>query len=103
MRRRLERLGGATLLVTVLLTLRAIEQALNTIFNVAQERTWLRKFTDYLSITFTLPLLIAVAVPLKTNFASQLPRLPGLGWIAATFPIWLGFTFLLFVFSKQAN
>ena len=93
--------GGATLLVTVLLTLRSIEQALNTIFNVAQERTWLRKFTDYLSITFTLPLLVAVAVPLKTNLAARLPHLPGLGWVAATLPIWLGFTFLYLFFPNR--
>jgi membrane protein len=93
--------GGATLLVTVLLTLSTIERALNTIFNVAQERSWLRKFTDYLSITFTVPLLLAAAVSLKASLAANLPRLPGLGWIAATVPVWAGFFFLYLFFPNR--
>ena len=93
--------GGATLLVTVLLTLSTIERALNTIFNVPQERPWLRKFTDYLSITFTMPVLLAAAVSLKTSLATNLPRLPGLGWIAAILPIWAGFSFLYLFFPNR--
>jgi membrane protein len=93
--------GGATLLVTVMLTLSTIERALNTIFNVPQERTWIRKFTDYLSITFTIPVLLAAAVPLKTSLAAQLPRLPGIGWIAATLPIWAAFSFLYLFFPNR--
>jgi membrane protein len=94
-------LGGATLLVTVLLTLGTVEQALNIIFNVPQPRTWLRKFTDYLSITFTIPLLLTVAVSLKASFTSSLPRLPGAGWIAATLPVWAGFSFLYLFFPNR--
>jgi membrane protein len=93
--------GGATLLVTVLLTLSTIERALNTIFNVPHERTWIRKFTDYLSIIFTMPVLLAAGVSLKASFASNLPRLPGLGWIAATLPIWVGFSFLYLFFPNR--
>lgn len=92
--------GGATLLVTVLLTLSTIERALNTIFNVPQERPWLRKFTDYLSITFTIPVLLAAAVSLKTSLTTNLPRLPGLGWIVATLPVWAGFSFLYLFFPN---
>ena len=93
--------GGATLLVTVLLTLSTIERALNTIFNVPQERSWIRKFTDYLSITFTMPVLLAVAVSLKASFATHLPHLPGVGWIVATLPIWIGFSFLYLFFPNR--
>jgi membrane protein len=93
--------GGATLLVTVLLTLSTIERALNTIFNVPHERTWIRKFTDYLSMTFTMPVLLAAAVSLKASFATHLPRLPGLGWLAATLPIWIGFSFLYLFFPHR--
>jgi membrane protein len=93
--------GGATLLVTVLLTLSTIERALNTIFNVPQERPWLRKFTDYLSITFTIPVLLVAAVSLKTSLETNLPRLPGLGWIAATLPMWAGFSFLYLFFPNR--
>ena len=45
--------GGAILLVTVVLTLSTVEQAFNSIFNVSRGRTWLRKFSDYLSVVFT--------------------------------------------------
>jgi membrane protein len=93
--------GGATLLVTVLLTLSTIERALNTIFNVPQERSWIRKFTDYLSMIFTIPLLLSVAVSLKTSLATDLPRLPGLGWIVATLPVWAAFSFLYLFFPNR--
>jgi membrane protein len=93
--------GGATLLVTVVWTLSTIERAFNTIFNVPQERSWLRKFTDYLSITFTIPVLLAVAISLKTSLATNLPRLPGLGWIVATLPLWAGFSFLYLFFPNR--
>jgi membrane protein len=93
--------GGATLLVTVLLTLSTIERALNTIFNVPHERSWLRKFTDYLSIIFTVPVLLAVAVSLKSSFATNLPHLPGLGWMAATLPVWVAFSFIYLFFPNR--
>jgi membrane protein len=93
--------GGATLLVTVLLTLGTIEQALNTIFHVPQQRTWLRKFTDYLSITFTTPVLVTAAVSLKASLTTHLPHLPGLGWIAATLPVWFFFSFLYLFFPNR--
>ncbi|HJU29009.1 MAG TPA: YhjD/YihY/BrkB family envelope integrity protein [Candidatus Binataceae bacterium] len=92
--------GGVTLLITVVLTLSTVEQALNVIFNVSLNRPWMRKFTDYLSVTFTVPLLLAVAVPLKTRLATELPHFPGIGWIAATIPIWAGFTFLYLFFPN---
>jgi membrane protein len=93
--------GGASLLITVLLTLSTVERALNTIFNVPKERTWLRKFTDYLSITFTMPILLAVAVSVKSSFATNLSRLPGVGWIVATMPVWIGFSFLYVFFPNR--
>jgi membrane protein len=92
--------GGATLLITVILTLGTIEQALNTIFSVPRGRTWMRKFTDYLSITFTVPLLVTAAVPLKATLQSQMPHLPGLAWMAATIPIWAGFSVLYLFFPN---
>ncbi|MBV8771797.1 MAG: YihY/virulence factor BrkB family protein [Deltaproteobacteria bacterium] len=93
--------GGATLLITVIMTLSTVEQALNTIFNVAQGRSWLRKFTDYLSITFTLPLLIAIALTLQQNFEFNLLRLPVLGWLIALIPVWVGFSFLYLFFPNR--
>jgi membrane protein len=52
-------------------------------------------------MTFTLPVLLAAAVSLKTSFATNLPHLPGLGWIAATLPVWIGFSFLYLFFPNR--
>jgi membrane protein len=93
--------GGVTLLVTVVLTLSTIERALNTIFNVPEARSWQRRFADYLSITFTLPVLLAAAVSVKSSLSANLPRLSGLGWIVATFPVWAGFSFLYLFFPNR--
>jgi len=92
--------GGAVLLVTVILTLGTIEQAFNTIFNVARGRTWLRKFSDYLSVIFTVPLLIVAAVPMRSNVLRAIPHLPGVGWAVSTLMIWLGFSFLYVFFPN---
>lgn len=95
--RALGEVGGAVLLVTVVLTLGTVEQALNNIFNVSHGRSWLRKFSDYLSVTFTVPLLLVAAVPVNRFLINRLPHLPGAGWGASTMMVWAGF-FFLYVF-----
>lgn len=50
--------GLLILLWTVLQLLTNIEESLNLIFGVNRMRSWLRKFTDYLSIVITAPILI---------------------------------------------
>ena len=92
--------GGASLLITVVLTLGTIERSFNNIFNVAQGRTLMRKFTDYLSLVFTLPLLLAAADPIKDKLEFALPDLRLLGWIVATLPVWAGFSFLYMFFPN---
>jgi membrane protein len=87
-------IGGAILLVTVILTLSTIEQAFNSIFNVARGRTWLRKFSDYLSVIFTVPLLVVAAVPVRAHLLRELPQVPGAAWIVSSVMVWAGFTFL---------
>jgi membrane protein len=98
--RSLGEIGGATLLVTTVLTLGAIENALNTIFGVARGRPWLRKFSDYLSVTFTVPLLVAAAAPMRSHLLRALPHLPGAAWAASTMSIWVAFTFLYLFFPN---
>src|SRR5260370_14826585 len=75
----LREVGGAVLLVTVVLTLGTIEQAFNTIFNAARGRTLSRKFSDYLSVTFTVPLLMVAAVAARAEVLRQLAHLPRVG------------------------
>ncbi len=93
--------GGAILLVTVILTLSTVEQAFNSIFNVSRGRTWLRKFSDYLSVVFTMPLLMVAAVPLRSHLMSLLPTsVPDVGWAVSTLMIWTSFSFLYVFFPN---
>ena len=92
--------GGAVLLVTVVLTLGTIEQAFNTIFNAARGRTLARKFSDYLSVTFTLPLLMVAAVAVRAELLRKLPHLPGVALLVSGLMVWSGFFFLYVFFPN---
>jgi membrane protein len=89
--------GGAFLLITVISTMGNVEQAFNTIFRVPTSRTYLRKFSDYLSVLFTMPLLAAATlamtamVTVKVSYASTLTQFTP--YLIA----WAGF-FFLYVF-----
>lgn len=93
--------GGAFLLVTVVLTLSTVEQAFNSIFNVSRGRTWLRKFSDYLSVVFTVPLLMVTAVPVRAYLMRLLPpSVPDVGWAVSTLMLWASFSFLYVFFPN---
>jgi membrane protein len=89
--------GGAFLLITVISTMGTVEQALNTIFNVPQSRSYFRKFSDYLSVLFTVPFLIVAALGVTAVFSVRISEFP---FVTAVLPylfVWAGF-FFLFVF-----
>ncbi len=69
--------GAATLLFTVVLTLGTVENALNNIFRVVQGRTMARKFADYLSMTFAVPVLLAGALGVRQLLTNRLPDIAG--------------------------
>lgn len=89
--------GGAFLLITVISTMGTVEQALNTIFNVPQSRSYLRKFSDYLSVLFTVPLLIVAALSLTAIFSVRISQFPFVTQLLPYLFVWAGF-FFLFVF-----
>jgi len=93
--------GAATLLFTVVLTLGTVEQALNNIFRVVYGRTMARKFADYLSMTFAVPVLLAGALGVRQILLSRLPNIPGAGWISSSLAIWAGFFFLYVFFPNR--
>jgi membrane protein len=93
--------GAATLLVTVVLTLGTVEQALNNIFRVVQGRTMARKFADYLSVTFAIPVLVAGAIGIRQILLSHLPSITGANWISSSIAIWAGFFFLYIFFPNR--
>jgi membrane protein len=92
--------GGALLLITVVITLGTVEAAFNNIFNVAHGRRLLRKFSDYLSVTFTVPLLLAAAVPVNVHLLSTLPHVPGVALVVSAALVWVGFLFLYIFFPN---
>ncbi|MGH8011958.1 MAG: YhjD/YihY/BrkB family envelope integrity protein [Candidatus Binataceae bacterium] len=92
--------GAAMLLVTVVITLGTVEAAFNNIFNVAHGRRLLRKFSDYLSVTFTVPLLLVAAVPVNVHLLNILPHVPGAALLVSSTMIWVGFWFLYIFFPN---
>jgi membrane protein len=99
--RTLGAIGAAALLVTVVLTLGTIEQALNNIFRVVHGRTMARKFADYLSLTFAVPVLLAGAIGVRQVLVKHLPNISGAGWISSSIAIWAGFFFLYVFFPNR--
>jgi len=89
--------GGAFLLITVISTMGTVEQALNTIFNVPQSRSYFRKFSDYLSVLFTVPFLIVAALGVTAVFSVRISHFPFITQLLPYLFVWAGF-FLLFVF-----
>ncbi|MGH7915828.1 MAG: YhjD/YihY/BrkB family envelope integrity protein, partial [Candidatus Binataceae bacterium] len=92
--------GAAMLLVTVVITLGTVEAAFNNIFNVAHGRRLLRKFADYLSVTFTVPLLMVAAVPVNVHLLDALPHVPGVALVVSAAMVWVGFWFLYIFFPN---
>jgi membrane protein len=63
--------GVLGVIFTALSLLSSVEEAFNSIWGVPETRSLLRKFSDYLSILFTGPLLILTALTLTTTLQSQ--------------------------------
>lgn len=89
--------GAAFLLGTVISTLGNIERAFNSIFRVPRSRSYLRRFSDYLSVVFTLPLLITAALAFTTMAEVRVSFLPIIGQLVPYLFVWAGF-FFLYVF-----
>jgi membrane protein len=93
--------GAATLLFTVVLTLGTVEQALNNIFRVVYGRTMARKFADYLSMTFAVPVLLAAALGVRQILVHRVPGISSAGWISSSLAVWAGFLFLYVFFPNR--
>jgi membrane protein len=64
-------IGLITLVITVISVLGNIEEAFNVIWGVKETRSIYRKFSDYLSVVITAPLLLLAAVSITTTLQSQ--------------------------------
>jgi membrane protein len=95
-------LGGAALLITVISTLGTIENAFNTIWQVPAGRSYIRKFTDYLSVVFTIPLILVAALTLTASFSSHLHEWHTASLLLPSIILWIGF-FFLFIFFPYTH
>jgi membrane protein len=64
-------IGLVALILTVITVLGNIEEAFNVIWGVKETRSIYRKFSDYLSVVITGPLLLLAAVSTTTSLQSQ--------------------------------
>lgn len=64
-------IGLVTLMVTVITLLGNIEEAFNVIWGVRETRSLYRKFSDYLSVAISGPLLLLAATSITTSLQSQ--------------------------------
>jgi membrane protein len=60
-----------------------------------------RKFADYLSVTFAIPVLVAGAIGIRQILLSHLPSITGANWISSSIAIWAGFFFLYIFFPNR--
>jgi membrane protein len=95
-------IGAATLIITDISLLGTIENAFNHSWGVARGRSYLRKFTDYLSVTFTVPVFLVTALTLTAGVTNSAPFLKGLGFAGSFILIWAGY-FVLFVFFPNTR
>ncbi|HLI80187.1 MAG TPA: YhjD/YihY/BrkB family envelope integrity protein [Candidatus Binataceae bacterium] len=94
--------GAVTLIVTDISLLGTIENALNHSWGVAKGRSYFRKFTDYLSITFVVPVLLVTALTLTAGVTKSEAFLKGISFIASFGLVWAGY-FVLFVFFPNTK
>jgi membrane protein len=94
--------GAAFLLFTVVSTMSNVEQAFNQIWRVTRSRSLLRKFTDYLSVLFTVPILMVAALTMTTMFKAHISRMPLVTTVMPYLMVWCGF-FLLYLFFPYTH
>ncbi len=64
-------LGGIVAFMGSILAIGNIEKAFNRIWGIRKSRTWIRRFSDYLTVLVVAPLLVAVGISLATTLNSQ--------------------------------
>lgn len=94
--------GAAMLIVTDISLLSTIENALNHSWGVTKGRSYFRKFTDYLSITFVVPVLLVTALTLTAGVTKSEAFLKGLSFMASFMLVWAGY-FVLYIFFPNTK
>jgi membrane protein len=97
-------LGATLLFVTTVLAISNVERALNAIWGVKHQRSWMRRFPDYLAVLIVAPLVLGVALSLGTTLQSpvlvqRLEGVPGIAFLYTTGIRQAPFVFLCLGFS----
>jgi membrane protein len=69
--RALGSVSGAILIGISVMAVGGVERALNAIWGVQKQRPWVRRIADYTAVLIVAPLLLGVAIPLRTTMESQ--------------------------------
>jgi len=64
-------IGLAALIFTAINMLGSVEEAFNVVWGVSETRTFYRKFSDYLSVLLSAPLLLLAATSITTTLQSE--------------------------------
>ncbi len=64
-------LSGGVVIFTTILQIGGVEKGLNAIWGVQEQRPWVRRIPDYMAVIFVAPLLMGIAIPLRTTIESQ--------------------------------
>ena len=104
--------GGAIVFGTAIFALRHLEATLNDIWGVVANRSWARRFSDYLAVMVVAPLSTGVAISLATTLQSNqmvawllenpaFGKLYGVGLsFVPVVVLFVGFTFLFWFFPN---
>jgi len=69
--------GAAALFASSVLVLRHLETTLNFIWGVRRERSWMRRFADYLAVLIVAPIFLGAALSMAASFQAG----PVLTWL----------------------
>jgi membrane protein len=94
--------SGAIFLVTTVLSLRHVEETFNEIWGALHSRSWIRRFTNYLSVLVAGPLLLGSLVSLSSDLSdgALVAQLNVEPLVDVATGLVLGFGPLLFLFGS---
>jgi membrane protein len=91
-------LGGGSLLFFDIMTLWTIEIALNRIWKAPAGRPFVRKVSDYVSVTIVIPILLALALAVRSWMGTAVDELPLVSTVTPLLFAWMGYAFLFLFF-----
>jgi membrane protein len=101
--------GVVVLFITVVQVLGSVERSFNKVWGIPTSRPFLKRFTNYISVTVVVPVLMMSAFAITATLANKsfiqilaeaVPVLRALLHLAPLFAVWIAF-FFLFIFMPN--